>query len=147
MLKLDNVRLLVTNFDECFLFYRDILEFRVSWGELGGGYASFEAEDGGSFAIFSKDEMAETLGTEHLPSNVEAQDRFALIFRTDDMEAVVGRLRAKGVSLVAEVNDRPEWGIRTAHLRDPEGNLIEIVTPLPKEQWSQGLLEEDRKYE
>jgi catechol 2,3-dioxygenase-like lactoylglutathione lyase family enzyme len=26
--------------------------------------------------------------------------------------------------------DRPEWGIRTAHFRDPDGNLIEINQPL-----------------
>lgn len=27
----------------------------------------------------------------------------------------------------------PDWGIRTAHLRDPDGNLIEINQPLPSQ--------------
>ena len=35
-------------------------------------------------------------------------------------------LRAQGVALVAEPQDRSDWMIRTAHFRDPDGNLIEI---------------------
>ncbi|MEW6580997.1 MAG: hypothetical protein AB1435_17640 [Chloroflexota bacterium] len=37
--------------------------------------------------------------------------------------------------------------IRTAHLRDPDGTLIEINCPLPQEEWAEGLREESRKYE
>jgi hypothetical protein len=27
---------------------------------------------------------------------------------------------------------REAWGIRAAHLRDPDGNLVEIFSPLPQ---------------
>jgi catechol 2,3-dioxygenase-like lactoylglutathione lyase family enzyme len=32
--------------------------------------------------------------------------------------------------VVTQPQDRPDWGIRTAHFRDPDGNLIEIYNNL-----------------
>jgi len=43
------------------------------------------------------------------------------------------RLSADGVEFVAGPTDHPEWRIRTAHLRDPDGTLVEINEPLPRE--------------
>lgn len=34
--------------------------------------------------------------------------------------------REEGVELVAEPTDHPEWGIRTLHVREPDGTLIEF---------------------
>ena len=39
------------------------------------------------------------------------------------------------------------WGIRTAHFRDPENNLIEICSDIAKEKWDEDLQEESDKYE
>ncbi len=39
--------------------------------------------------------------------------------------------------------DHPDYGIRSAHLRDPDGNLIEIYSQLPKTRWSRQLGEDD----
>jgi lactoylglutathione lyase len=39
-------------------------------------------------------------------------------------------LQIKGVSFLTEPKNRPDWGIRTAHFRDPAGNLLEIYSPL-----------------
>ena len=41
----------------------------------------------------------------------------------------------------------PDWGMRTLYLRDPEENLIELFTPLAVEQFSQELIEEDKKFQ
>ena len=42
--------------------------------------------------------------------------------------------------------DKPKyiagWGSRVAHFRDPENNLIEICCELPREKWSEDLLED-----
>jgi catechol 2,3-dioxygenase-like lactoylglutathione lyase family enzyme len=57
-------------------------------------------------------------------------DRSALIFAVDSVDRVCDELRDKGVSLETEPQDRPVWGVRTAHFRDPDGNLIEINTEL-----------------
>jgi lactoylglutathione lyase len=147
MIQLDNIRLLVTQFDDCFKFYKDILGFKVTWGELGGGYASFEAGEGKIFAIFDRKEMAEAIGTSHLPLIADTQDKFALIFRVDNLEKTVERLQSHGVSLLTDIQDQPHWGIRTAHLRDPDGNLIELCVSMPKDQWEPSLRREDEKYQ
>jgi hypothetical protein len=49
------------------------------------------------------------------------------------------RLGARGVSFLNEPHDRPDWGIRVLHLRDPDGLLIELNEPLPTDQWSKEL--------
>ena len=56
-------------------------------------------------------------------------------------------LKEKGVIFVNEPTDMVDWGSRTVLLRDPEDNLIELFSPLAPEQWSEELIEENKKYE
>ena len=37
----------------------------------------------------------------------------------------------------------PDWGLRVAHLRDPDGNLLELFQDLPKDQWSASLHDDE----
>jgi catechol 2,3-dioxygenase-like lactoylglutathione lyase family enzyme len=62
-MKFSHVRLLVSDFDACFRFYRDVMGWRPTWGEEGETYASFDDGSGGGLALFSRDEMAEALQT------------------------------------------------------------------------------------
>jgi catechol 2,3-dioxygenase-like lactoylglutathione lyase family enzyme len=78
--KLSYIRLLVTDFDACFRFYRDVMGFEVGWGEEGAGYADFKTGSDTGLALFDKAEMSQALGTSELPATAEAQDRFLLIF-------------------------------------------------------------------
>ncbi len=39
-MRLTHMRLLVTRFDECLQFYRDVMGFPVAWGEEGGIWPS-----------------------------------------------------------------------------------------------------------
>ena len=39
------------------------------------------------------------------------------------------------------------WGIRAAHFRDTEDNLIEIWSELAKEKWDKNLQDESQEYE
>jgi predicted enzyme related to lactoylglutathione lyase len=50
------------------------------------------------------------------------------VCRVADVDAGQALCLRHGGTLVAGAADRPEWGpgLRTAHLRDPEGNLIEL---------------------
>lgn len=146
-MKLDNVRLLVTNFDDCLHFYQEILGFNLTWGELGGNYASFDVGDGKVLALFRRKLMAEAVGTADLPAQTETQDKFALIFEVTDLEQIVRVIEDRGGKFVSPIQNKPLWGIRTVHLRDPEGNLIELFTELPEEEWDDSLIEKDRKYE
>lgn len=145
-MNLTHVRLLVTDYDACFRFYRDVIGLEVTWGAEGEGYADFKAGEGSTLALFQREAQAEAVGTSGLPASPPGQDRVALIFAVEDMNATVGKLKQHGVTLVTEPQDRPDWGIRTAHLRDPDGTLIELISPLPKSEWAEELQAEDQKY-
>ncbi len=127
--KYTHTRLLVGNFRACFLFYRDALSFKPTFGTEESSYADF---DTGSLhiALFDKGEMAATIGTTTLPARLPTQDHVCLVLSVEDVDAACAHVRAQGVALVTEPTDHPDWGIRTAHFRDPDGNLIEINQPL-----------------
>lgn len=145
-MRLDYVRLLVTKFDACFRFYRDVMGFKVTWGEEGDRYASFSLGGVTALALFQRQAMAEILGTTNLPVEAESQDRMVLVFGVNDLLATVKKLQEGGAHLITEPKDHLEWGIRTAHLKDPDGNLIEINSPLPTTEWSEELREEASKF-
>ncbi|MBI4495264.1 MAG: VOC family protein [Chloroflexi bacterium] len=132
-MRLTHVRLLVSDFDACFRFYRDVLSFEVAWSEEGVAYADFKAGDGSLVALFQRQLMAQAVGVADLPLDAPCQDRVALIFAVDDLDATVDQLRGRGVSFATEPQDRPDWAIRTAHFRDPDGNLLELYSPLRAE--------------
>ena len=129
-LRLTHIRLLTTDFPACFRFYGDVLGFEVLWGQEDGRYADFKAGDA-IVALYDRRLMAEAIGTAGKPVEAEAQDRALLNFAVDDVDAACEQLRARGVEFVTEPQDRPDWGIRTAHFRDPGGNLIEMYRDLP----------------
>jgi catechol 2,3-dioxygenase-like lactoylglutathione lyase family enzyme len=143
---IDNTRLLVDRFDDCLRFYRDILGLRVVWGKEGSGYASFEDGKGSRLALFLKSQQSEVMGTTKLPKSIEAQDRFMLILGTEDLDDMVRMMRERGAVFLMNPADHPEWGIRTAYLRDPDGNLVEVNSPLPEGEWDKGLREEAEEY-
>lgn len=145
-MKLNNIRLLVSKFDECFLFYRDTLGFKVTWGNLGENYAQFQTGESGELSIFSKNIMASVVNTSMLPSQQPAQDNMALIFSVDDLDKFYKSLSTKGIIFINEPTDQPDWGIRASHLRDPEGNLLEFIMDMPKEKFSAELNDDFNKY-
>ena len=127
---MNNVRLLVSDFDKTFLFYKDILGFKVTWGGVGEHYAQFQTGDAGELGIFSKTLMADAIGTSHLQSKAVSQDSIALIFSVNDVDELYKHLSSKGVNFITQPTDQPDWGIRVAHIRDPEGNLLELSSNL-----------------
>jgi lactoylglutathione lyase len=145
-LKLDNTRLLVSKFDECFRFYRDVMGFKVTWGDEGSGYAAFKTSGSARLSIFNRGEQAKTLGTADLPFDAKAQDRFVLVLRSRNVDKRLKRMKGKCMEPIVGPADYPDWGIRAAYIRDPDGNLIEIHSPLPQEKWSKDLQQASSKY-
>ncbi len=123
-------RLLVSNFKACFLFYRDIMGFHATFGSENDVYADFNTGEV-TLALFNRSEMSKAVGTTRLPADVQAQDKMCLIFSVDDVDAKCRQLKKHAIPLITEPTDKPGWGIRVAHFRDPDGNLIEINQPLP----------------
>jgi len=127
--KYEYTRLLVSKFRECFLFYRDVMGFEVGFGAEDGTYAVFLVGEV-NIALFDKQEMSENLGTARKAVSTNAQDSVALIFAVSDVDEACQQLAERDVSFVVGPADHPDWGIRTVHFRDPDGNLIEINHPL-----------------
>ncbi len=127
--KFEYTRLLVTNLRDCFLFYRDIMGFKATFGSEDDIYADFDT-GATTLALFGRQNMSEAIGTTQLPLQAKAQDAVCLCFAVENVDATCEALKRNGVGLVTEPTDQTGWGIRTAHFRDPEGNLIEINQPI-----------------
>jgi lactoylglutathione lyase len=130
--KLSYTRLLVDNFKDCFLFYRDIMGFKAVYGAEDDVYADFDTGPV-TLALFNRQYMSLAIGTSNLPSEAEAQDCECLCFSVDDVDSTSEELKKKDVRLVTEPADHADWGIRAAHFRDPAGNLIEIFQSLAQQ--------------
>ena len=128
-LKRSHIRLLVNRFKDCFLFYRDFLELPVRYGDENSDYAEFKT-DTIHIALFQRILIANVVDKADHLLDADIQDRVALVLRVDDVTAVYKKLTAKGVEFVTVPVERKEWGCRTSHLRDPDGNLIEINADL-----------------
>ncbi|MDP2950709.1 MAG: VOC family protein [Chloroflexota bacterium] len=128
-MRLTHVRLLVADYPTCFRFYRDVMGFPVAWGDENGPYADFRAGEA-MLALYDRRLMAEAVGTDDRPLTANAMDRCALIFAVESVDGDFDALRSRGVVFETDPQDRPAWGIRTAHFRDPDGNLLEIYTEL-----------------
>jgi lactoylglutathione lyase len=57
------------------------------------------------------------------------EQRFDLCVYADDCDAAVAHLRAHGVKITSEPVDMP-WGERAAHVEDPDGNRLVILSRL-----------------
>lgn len=133
MFNLTHVRLLVPNFRDCFRFYRDVLGLEPTWGTEEDTYADFNCGPI-ALALFDQQEMAEAIGSALSAAASSVQDRAAFVLQVDKVDDTYQQLVEKGVVFVTKPQDRTGWGIRTAHFRDPAGNLLEIFEPLPRPQ-------------
>ncbi len=122
-------RLLVDDLEACFLFYRDLMEFEVKMSDLEAGYAEFKVGDL-KLSLFRRQEMADMIHNSHKPPHAECQDRLALIFTVNDVEAEYEQLTHKGVHFTAAPMSNPYYGLKSAYLRDPDGTLIGLFQQL-----------------
>ncbi len=127
--KFTHTRLYVHNFEACYLFYRDIIGLTPFTGDSKGPYADFATGDV-KLALFNRQLMAQIVGRQHEPVAVTAEDRLGIVFEVDNVDAEYERLSGLGITFTTLPTDRPDWGLRTAHFRDPDDNLVEIIARL-----------------
>ena len=106
-------------------FYRDVIGLSVTFDD-GKNYAELQAGET-ALGLFLREAMRESLRG---PAATAQSDRTILVFAVNDVDAITQRLPARGAPLVATGRDMPEWSIRMAQFRDPEGNLFEVNQPL-----------------
>lgn len=124
------IRLLVNDYEACFRFYADLLKLPILWGDESSRYAEFDVGSTTKLAINQREVMAEALETDTADPDLPNQDRLAVVFEVEDVDATAEQLVADGARQVMEPRDWTAWGIRAAHFRDPDGYLLEINCPL-----------------
>jgi len=131
-LKFTRVRVLVADYAKAFAFYGEKLGLAARFSDPKSGYGEFDA-GAVILALFDRANMAAAVGDViKAPGENAGGGGPILIFNVDDVDVASRELEGKGVVLLVPPTNRPEWTIRTAHLKDPDGNLIEINGPLKR---------------
>jgi len=129
-IRFDHVAITVSDMERSVAFYRDLLGLEVA-GQLllrDNTFKIVYLRSGDA-----KVELFEFRGIEAetavgLPDTVGGFKHLAL--QTDDVDAVAARLKTAGVTFTVEPKDA-SGGVRLAFFRDPDGNLLELVSGLP----------------
>jgi lactoylglutathione lyase len=125
---LDYVVLVVSDLDRAVAFYTDVLGLPLK--HRSGPFAQLSTGQT-RLALYERGAMAETLGFDLEPPRPEAA-AFEIGFLVPDVDHAFEELCARGAVPVTPPTDRP-WGQRTAYVRDPDGHLIELAAPLPRQ--------------
>jgi len=122
---LDYVVLIVSDLDRSLSFYTGTLGLQLQ--HRAERYAQMKAGTT-RLSLYTRDAMAATLGTA-IDAPSTGGPAFELGFKVADCDAAFAELVAAGAPAVVAPTTRP-WGQRTAYVRDPDGNLIELAQDL-----------------
>jgi lactoylglutathione lyase len=121
----DYTRLLISDMAKSIEFYTGVLGYSL---KMGGAEDVYSEIDTGAhiLALFSHQAMMAALGNDATANTTLQGSSVVLCFAVDDVDAMCAEIEAKGVKAVTPPTNREEWGIRTAHFYDPDGNIVEI---------------------
>lgn len=136
-MELTHTRLLVNDTEACRRFYAETLGLGDPVVEVEGIYYEFVAGPG-RLGLYKRELMqdvagvvpAPTAGAQAARSGDQATDKSVLTFQVADVDAAYAEIKARGAVFVTEPHNQDAWVLRVAHLRDPEGNLIELNASL-----------------
>ncbi|KJK41553.1 extradiol dioxygenase [Streptomyces variegatus] len=122
-MELAQVRLLVSDFSACYRFYGEVLGLKPQSGAVRGPYEKFSPAVGSAgIALQDRSMMAEVL--DELGATA-AGHRSLVVLRVDGLDAYCEEITVRGATVLhgpVPMTDR----MRVAHLKDPEGNLVEL---------------------
>jgi lactoylglutathione lyase len=114
------------------LFVEDVAAAKQFYLDVFGLPVVFEDTDSAVFKFGSTlvNLLTTTAAKELIePAAVAARDagsRVQLTIDVDDVDAICGELRKRGVKVLNGPMDRP-WGVRTASFADPGGHIWEVA--------------------
>ena len=116
-------------------FYEQVLgqQVRFDFGEN----VAFK----GDFAIHRQAHFQQLLGEPSRYSVVPRAHNGELYFESDEIEAILNRLKQNSVEFIHELREQP-WGQRVMRFYDPDGHIVEIGEPIETVVWrfyKQGL--------
>jgi lactoylglutathione lyase len=110
-------------------FYERALGLQRRFLHESGEYG--ELETGATALAFATHELAASNLPGVYGDAMEDSGRppFEVCFVTEDVESAYGRAVEAGADAVTEPQTKP-WGQDVAYVRDPDGNLIELASPV-----------------
>jgi lactoylglutathione lyase len=123
--RLDMVGIFVNDLRKMVVFYRDVLGFQIDW-DGKGPYAEFQ-NDGVRFSMYKRSQLPALLGLKpNYPKGINGTFELAVDLPTSaEADQTYQRVVNAGGTPVYAPRDEP-WGMHSAMIADPEGNLIEI---------------------
>ncbi|MCI4319759.1 MAG: VOC family protein [Thermoplasmata archaeon] len=120
--------LIVREFDSALKFYRDLI------GLEGDGESPYAEFGTGSCRLVLLDHgFWKTVGGRAGPTpRAGKREGVVLAIKVANVDQEYQRLKSKGVVIASPPADRPMMGLRNLQVLDPDGNLVELTTPLKK---------------
>jgi predicted enzyme related to lactoylglutathione lyase len=118
--------LLARDFAETVNFYQSVLGLPVHgstpYAKCVSKPSTFSIVDGGWWAQVN--------GAENPVQGTAGVANEVLTIQVPDVEETFERLMAMGTKFLSPPNARPQMGVRSAFLRDPDGRAVMITSPL-----------------
>ena len=124
-LNFKGTRLLVCRYDACLKFYQETLGFKLLYQDPNGEEADLKMGDT-TLNLIKRQSMSNIIGSSQKMAGDSPVDDVALIFTTQDLDETCQQLKQRNVEFITKPIYRPQWGIKTVYLRDPDQNLIGI---------------------
>lgn len=134
--RFDMIGIFVNDLSRMVEFYREVLGFEITW-DGQGPYAEFKHE-GIRFSMFEREQLPNLLGqTPTYPTGLNGTFELAIDLPTSaEADREFERIVEGGGLPIYAPRDEP-WGMHSAMIADPEGNIIEIGS------WNRGSRLED----
>lgn len=123
--RINAIVLAVRDVNNCALFYRDKLGFRLDQLEEDEAYLTLGTGGGTVLALKSMNLLGREIGEDRIRPNEEGVKMSHCVVFVGDIDREYADLKQKGVEFIGPPSTK-EGGWRTAHFQDPEANLWEI---------------------
>ncbi|GGK22463.1 VOC family protein [Salinarimonas ramus] len=120
ILYVENVAETLAFYERAFGLTRGMLHPSGDYGELATGETTLS---------FSSRSLMRSLGKDPAAPD-PARPTFEIAFETTDVDAAYARAVEAGAT-ASQPPRREEWGQVTSYVKDPDGYLVEICSPVP----------------
>jgi catechol 2,3-dioxygenase-like lactoylglutathione lyase family enzyme len=123
-----HIWLLVESMPPALRFYHETLGLEIS-SNLGV-FVELKANPSCQLSLFDRQAM-QTAEPAIPLALAGGQGSSVIAFEVEALDSYCDALREKGVLLASAETNHPEWGLRTAFLHDPDGNLLCLYSGIP----------------
>jgi predicted enzyme related to lactoylglutathione lyase len=120
--------LIVPDFRSALAFYRDILGLE---GDGASPYVEF-ASNSCKLVLLDHSFWTSMGGSGGPSPTIGKREGVVLALQVTDVDAEYRRRKATGIAIASMPTDRPRMGLRNFQVYEPDGNLVELTSPLTR---------------